>query len=303
MNLLVSITLISIATISGIALARRGGGGSRGGGSGIRWGSSSGSSSNSGGGSNWPSSGSQSSSNWPSSGSQSSSNWPSAGSQSSSNWPSFGSQSSSNWPSSGSQSSSNSHLDSPSRNYGNPSDHRDIPGGYRDGPDRPTSGSSDSSSGSIGGQRHPNGQKVDSDDFGRQGGVQKSSSNKYRFGRRFQQHDSGRRPSSDSDEPYESTTGSNSESLDMPLSIYDMFPMCKSFVDALSIKEEELMQNGQIDSKNCQEQDENVCLKSDTQKIRCEITEAPSPECTEQVAAFMRGSLCNAGHNPDDNET
>ncbi|GIY54028.1 hypothetical protein CDAR_67421 [Caerostris darwini] len=294
MNLLVSLTLISIATFSGIALARRGGGGSRGGGSGIRWGSSSGSSS---------SSGSQSSSNWPSSGSQSSSNWPSSGSQSSSNWPSSVSQSSSNWPPSGSQSGSSGHLDSPSRNYESPSDHRDTPGGYKDRPDRPTSASRDSSSGNDGGQRHPNGQKVDSDDFGTQWSVPKSSSNKYRFGRRFQNHDSGRRPSSDSDEPYESTIVSNPESLDMPLSIYDMFPMCKSFVDALSIKEEELVKSGRIDSENCQEQDENVCLKSDTEKIRCEITEAPPPECAEQVVAFMKGSLCSEGNNPEDNET
>ncbi|GFU46568.1 uncharacterized protein NPIL_98721 [Nephila pilipes] len=81
-------------------------------------------------------------------------------------------------------------------------------------------------------------------------------------------------------------------------SVLELFPACKQMSDTMREKHKELMQNGQIGPRNCQQQDRRACMQNDMKTVRCAITEKPSKDCMDQFIAFMQGDTCS-GSNED----
>ncbi|GFY37238.1 uncharacterized protein TNIN_496201 [Trichonephila inaurata madagascariensis] len=83
-------------------------------------------------------------------------------------------------------------------------------------------------------------------------------------------------------------------------SVLELFPACKPMADAMRDKHRELMQDGKIGPRNCQQQDRRACMQNDMKIVRCAITETPSTECMDQLNAFMQRDMCSG---PNDDST
>ncbi|GBL84282.1 hypothetical protein AVEN_118664-1 [Araneus ventricosus] len=229
---------------------------------------------------------------WRSSGSSSGSSGSSG-----SSWGSSSGSPGSSWGSS--SGSSGSHSDSPSPRRDNPFGSSQSSG--RDSPSPNRADPFDSPSSSMhrplkpGRQTNPSDDPVSVDHDGQSSGVSSARLWRRRSWVRSSRSHSDSQGNSE-DAPEDSSFGTNTayEAERSAPTIYDMLPSCENLGEAMWTKYDELMQNGEMSSNSCQEDDPDVCTRQDIEKVRCAVTEGIPQECMDEIMAFMRGGdVCN----------